>query len=251
MSSNSFSSVAINNTNLLNLKENFMNFKEEEASPINPLEYSISIEGARMNMINWLSFLCAKLNFTDQTLFRSISLFDQYISKLPLSEALQLNQDILNLITIACLSISTKLEEINCNYISFLNEKVLNSPNSKIFTNKDLTKMELTILKALQYKSIYSTPLDFIDIYIELFKNVVGTNNTMMNMQLIKDIKLLAINLIKNNLNNIMFLTNSASHFAYVCFIQALNQYSAMNSLHFKQLEKSIFTFKYQFANIF
>ena len=52
-----------------------------------------------------------------------------------------MTQEKLNLITIACLSLSTKLEEINCNYITFLNEKVLNSPNSNIFTNKDLTKM--------------------------------------------------------------------------------------------------------------
>ena len=250
MSSNCFSFNDINN-NLSNLKENFINFKEEEASPINPLEYVISIDEARSNMVNWLSFLCSKLNFTDQTLFRSISLFDQYISKLSIEEATTLNQETLNLITIACLSLSTKLEEINCNYISFLNEKVLNSPNSKTFTNKDLTKMELTILKALKYKTIYSTPFDFIDIYIEIFKNVVDANNSMMNNQLISDIKILSINLMKNNLNNVMYLTNSSSHFAYLCFIQALNQLSMMNSLHFKQLEKSILTFTYQFANIF
>ena len=229
----------------------FINFKEEEASPINPLEYVISIDEARSNMVNWLSFLCSKLNFTDQTLFRSVSLFDQYIAKMSLAEASNLNQENLNLITIACLSLSTKLEEINCNYISFLNEKVLNSPNSKTFTNKDLTKMELTILKALKYKTIYSTPFDFIDTYIEIFKNVVDANNSMMNNQLISDIKILSINLMKNNLNNVMYLTNSSSHFAYLCFIQALNQLSMMNSLHFKQLEKSILTFTYQFANIF
>ena len=250
MSSKYFSFTNINN-NLLNLKENFINFKEEEASPINPLEYVISIDEARSNMVNWLSFLCSKLNFTDQTLFRSVSLFDQYIAKMSLAEASNLNQENLNLITIACLSLSTKLEEINCNYISFLNEKVLNSPNSKTFTNKDLTKMELTILKALKYKTIYSTPFDFIDIYIEIFKNVVDANNFMMNNQLISDIKILSINLMKNNLNNVMYLTNSSSHFAYLCFIQALNQLSMMNSLHFKQLEKSILTFTYQFANIF
>ena len=250
MSSKYFSFTNINN-NLLNLKENFINFKEEEASPINPLEYVISIDEARSNMVNWLSFLCSKLNFTDQTLFRSVSLLEQYIAKMSLAEASNLNQENLNLITIACLSLSTKLEEINCNYISFLNEKVLNSPNSKTFTNKDLTKMELTILKALKYKTIYSTPFDFIEIYIEIFKNVVDANNSMMNNQLISDIKILSINLMKNNLNNVMYLTNSSSHFAYLCFIQALNQLSMMNSLHFKQLEKSILTFTYQFANIF
>lgn len=250
MSSKTFSFNNINNI-LSNLKENFINFKEEEASPINPVEYAISIDDARTNMINWLAFLCSKLNFTEQTLFRSISLFDQYISKIDLDKAIDLDQNNLNLITIACLSLSTKLEEINCNYITFLNEKVLNSPNSKIFTNKDLTKMELTILKTLKYKTIYSTPLDFIDIYIEIFKYVLGENNSMINMELITDIKTMSINLMKNNINNIMYLTNTSSHFAYLCFIQALNQVIMMNSLQSKQLEKSLFIFNYQFANIF
>ena len=108
-------------------------------------------------------------------------------------------------------------------------------------------------MKTLKYKTIYSTPFDFIDIYIELFKNLFGANNSMINMniQLISQIKTLAINLMKNNINNIMYITNTSSHFAYLCFIQALNQLNAINRFQFKQLEKSIFTFKYQIANIF
>jgi hypothetical protein len=249
MSSNSFSLIDINN-NLSNLKENFINSKEQEASPINPLEYVISIEGARTNMVNWLSFLCSKLNFSDQTLFRSISLFDQYISRLSIEQAASLNQETLNLITIACLSLSTKLEEINCNYISFLNEKVLNSSNSKIFTNKDLTQMELRILKALKFKTLYSTPLDFMDIYIEIYRNVFSPNDSILSSQLISNIKNLSISLMKSNINNVMYLTNTSSHFAYLSFIQALNQISMMNSPYLKQLQKSILTFNYQFSNI-
>ena len=248
MSSNSFSLNNINN-NLSNLKENFINSKEQEASPINPEEYVIS-DIARTNMVNWLSFLCNKLNFTDQTLFRSISLFDQYISKLSIEYAANLDQPTLNLITIACLSLSTKLEEINCNYISFLNEKVLNTPNSKTFTNKDLTKMELSILKTLKFKTLYSTPMDFMDIYIEIYRNIISSNNSEINSQLISNIRILSINLMKANINNVMYLTNSSSQFAYLCFVQALNQVSMMNSPYFKQLEKSIFTFNYQFSSI-
>ena len=249
MSSNSFSFNDINNY-LSNLKENFINSKEQEASPINPSEYVISIDIARSNMVNWLSFLCNKLNFAEQTLFRSISLFDQYISKLSIEQAANTDQLTLNLITIACLSLSTKLEEINCNYISFLNEKVINTPESKTFTNKDLTKMELTILKTLKFKTLYSTPLDFMDIYIEIYRNIISTNNSEINSQFISNIRMLTINLMKSNINNIMYLTNSSSHFAYLCFIQALNQVSMMNMPYFKQLEKSIFTFNYQFSNI-
>ena len=246
MSSNSFS---FNRSafDLSDLKETFTNFKEDEASPKNPSEYLISIEGARANMVNWLSFLCSKLNFSDQTLFRSVSIFDEYISKLTIDNASQINQQYLNLITIACLSLATKLEEVNCNYISFLNEKVLNTPNAKIFTNNDLTNMEFQILKLLQYNTMFSTPLDFLEIYLDIFTNAFGTNDS----QIISQIKILAINIMKNNINNVMYLSNSSSHFAYLCFINALNQVSMMNSFNFKQLQRSIFTFNVQFSNIF
>ena len=246
MSSNSFS---FNRSafDLSDLKETFTNFKEDEASPKNPSEYLISIEGARANMVNWLSFLCSKLNFSDQTLFRSVSIFDEYISKLTIDNASQINQQYLNLITIASLSLATKLEEVNCNYISFLNEKVLNTPDAKIFTNNDLTNMEFQILKLLQYNTMFSTPLDFLEIYLDIFTNAFGTNDS----QIISQIKILAINIMKNNINNVMYLSNSSSHFAYLCFINALNQVSMMNSFNFKQLQRSIFTFNVQFSNIF
>ena len=249
MSSNSFS-FNINNINLSDLKETFTNLKEDEASPKNPSIYFISIDGARSNLVDWLSFLCSKLNFSDQTLFRSVSIFDEYISKLTINDSSKINQQYLNLIAIACLSLATKLEEINCNYISFLNEKVLNSPNSKIFTSNDLINMEFQILKALQYNTMFSTPLDFIEIYLDIFRNVLGSNNSMINNQIISDIKILAINLVKNNIKNVMYLSNSSSHLAYLCFVQALNQVSMVNSFHSKQLQKSIFTFNVQFSNI-
>ena len=246
MSSNSFS-ININSIDLSDLKETFSNFKEDEALPKNPSEYLLSIDGARASMVDWLSFLCSKLNFSDQTLFRSVSIFDEYISKLTIDDASQINQQYLNLITIACLSLATKLEEINCNYISFLNEKVLNTPNAKIFTNNDLTNMEFQILKLLQYNTMFSTPLDFLEIYLDIFTNVFGTNDS----QIISQIKILAINIMKNNINNVMYLSNSSSHFAYLYFINALNQVSMMNSFNFKQLQRSIFTFNVQFSNIF
>ena len=249
MSSNSFS-FNINNINLSDLKETFTNLKEDEASPKNPSVYFISIDGARSNIVDWLSFLCSKLNFSDQTLFRSVSIFDEYISKLTINDSSKINQQYLNLIAISCLSLATKLEEINCNYISFLNEKVLNSPNSKIFTSNDLINMEFQILKALQYNTMFSTPLDFIEIYLDIFRNVLGSNNSMINNQIISDIKILAINLVKSNIKNVMYLSNSSSHLAYLCFVQALNQVSMMNSFHSKQLQKSIFTFNVQFSNI-
>ena len=235
--------------NLSSIKENYLNIKEKESKPIDLNNFQVSFEN-RTNMVNWLTFLCNTLNFSNQTLFRVVYIFDQYFSKISKKEMEEINQDKLNLITIACLSLSTKLEENNCNYIQFLNEKVLNTSNKKIFTNKDLTKMELSILKSLKFKTLYSTPLDFMDIYIEIYRNIINANNSEMNSQLIDNIRMLSINLMKVNINNAMYLTNSSSQFAYLCFVQTLNQVSMINSPYFKQLEKSIFTFNYQFSNI-
>ena len=249
MSSNLLS-FNIDDFDLSSIKERYSNFKEEEPSLINKNNYVLSFE-TRKNMLNWLSFLCKTLNFTNETLFRVVSVFDQYISKITKKEIEEMSQDNLNLITIACLSLSTKLEENNCNYISFLNEQVLNSPNKKIFTNKDLTSMEFQILKVLKYKLIYSTPLDFIDIYMDIFSNFLEKNNFVLVPEILSNIRTISINIMKNNIGSKTYLINTSSHFAYICFIQALNQISIIYSLNFKQLEKIILTFNYQFENIF
>ena len=251
MMTNEFSFNINTNGSLLSIKENFDNFKEEELAPINLEDYKISIDDSRSVLISWLSFLCSKLNFTEQSLFRCVSIFDQYISRISKEEAANLDKDYLSLVAIACLSLATKLEEINCNYVKFLNEKVLNSPNSKVYTIKDLTTMELKILKTLKYKTIYSTPLDFIEIYIEIFKSVLGNNRTQVNPQIIAQIKNYSINLVKNNINNEIYLTYSTSQLAYACFIQVLTQTNLINLINMKQFEKSFYSFNYQLSNVF
>ena len=251
MMTNEFSFNINTNGSLSSIKENFDNFKEEELAPINLEDYKISIDDSRSVLISWLSFLCSKLNFTEQSLFRCVSIFDQYISRISKEEASNLDKDYLSLVAIACLSLATKLEEINCNYVKFLNEKVLNSPNSKVYTIKDLTTMELKILKTLKYKTIYSTPLDFIEIYIEIFKSVLGNNRTQVNPQIIAQIKNYSINLVKNNINNEIYLTYSTSQLAYACFIQVLTQTNLINLINMKQFEKSFYSFNYQLSNVF
>ena len=249
MSSN-IKSLNNENINLSSIRENYLNLKEKEPSQIDLNKFFVSLE-TRTNMLNWLIFLCNTLNFSNPTLFRVVYIFDQYLSKMPKSEIESMNQDKLNLIAIACLSLSTKLEENNCNYIKFLNEKVLNKPNKKLFTNKDLTKMEFDILKVLKYKIFYSTPLDFIDIYLEIFSDFLERNNFFMIPEILSNIRNITFNIMKNNINNESYIINTSSHFSYLCFIQALSQVCIMNSLSYKQLEKIILIFNCQLENIF
>ena len=198
----------------------FYNLKEDEPEfEFNSLMFRNDL---RTNMVQWLVFLCDKLNFDTQTLFRSVIIFDKYISLSNIfysKNEEEVTQEKLNLITIACLSLATKMEEINCNYVSFFVEKVLNLPNYQIFSVKDLTKMEMTILKELKYKTLYSTAFDFLQVYLELFKNVF-----LANEQMCQNIKILSENLLKQNIINDFFVTMTQSDFAMLCFTQVLVQ---------------------------
>ena len=235
---------AISNNTLNLLKQNFANFKQEEPIPTNQMGNTASFFELRSSMSNWLKFLCEKLNFNPKTFFRSITIFDLYLNRF-IQNNEKLSQNELNLITVACLSLSTKMEEINCNYITFLNEKVLNKPNEQIYTNKDLTKMEFQILKELNYKILYATPIDFLEIYIEIFKNIIGNNNE----KFLENIKQLAISLMINNVNNEMFINNAYSNFAYICFVQVITHLNILVPLVALEIEKIIFAFNYQHIN--
>lgn len=218
------------NKNISEYKTIFTNLKEDEPELFinNSIEKEI-----RSNMINWLLFLSNKLNFNTQTLFRCVIIFDKFIHLSNILSNQEISQEKLNLVTIACLSLATKLEEINCNYVSFFTEKVLNLPNYQIYTVEDLTKMEFEILKVLKYKTLYSTAIDFLEVYLELFKSTFLANNE----QMCQKIKLLTENLLKQNLANELFLTMAQSDFALLFLTQILvqmgmNQYFIMQEFN-------------------
>ena len=195
----------------------FNNLKENEPELIN---IDINVNEIRTNMTKWLVFLCDSLNFNLQTLLRTVIILDKFISVSDLFNTKETTQEKLNLITIACLSLATKMEEINCNYVSFFTEKVLNMPNCQIFNVKDLTKMEMNILKELKFNTLYSTAVDFMGVYLELFKNAF-----LANPQFLQNIKIITENLIKENITNKNFVTMQQSDFAFSCFCQALVQF--------------------------
>ena len=205
----------------------FLTMKEDEPNKINLQSNELFENETRNNMVKWLLFLCNTLNFNTQTLFRSVLIFDKFISRSEICklENGQLTQEKLNLITIASLSLSTKFEEVNCNYISFFTEKVLNLPNCKIFTIKDLTKMELNILKELKFKTLYNTSFDFMAFYFEAFKYYFNPNK-----QFLDNLKNITENLMKQNIKSDIFLNMTQSEYAFLCLNHAFIQIG-MNSL--------------------
>lgn len=207
----------------------FLSMKEDEPSKINIKSNELFQNETRNNMVKWLQFLCDTLNFNLQTLFRSVLIFDKFIStsKLCLLDNDELTQEKLNLIAIACLSLGTKLEEINCNYVSFFTEKVLNLPNCEIFTVKDLTKMEMTVLKELNFKTLYTTSYDFMLFYLDIFKYFFNPS-----FIIIENIKKCAESIMKQNIMNNFFLNMSQSDYAYACLNQVFIQIGMNNTMN-------------------
>jgi hypothetical protein len=210
------------------IRDNYNNYKQNEAPIIEPINYPISLSEVRPQLINWLIFLCDNLNFSIQTLYRSVIIFDQYISK---KKNVIFTQEKLKLITIASLSLGTKLEEINCNYTSFFTEKVLNSPQCEIYKKSDLTKMEFDILKTLNFKTLYSSAVDFSLVYLEIFKLYCNRNYFLCeNFRQVNEAHL------KNYLLNDMFITMSQSEIAYLVFVNSFN-YMGINTIILKNIE--------------
>ena len=207
----------------------FLSMKEDEPSKINIKSNELFQNETRNNMVRWLQFLCDTLNFNLQTLFRSVLIFDKFIStsKLCLLDNDELTQEKLNLIAIACLSLGTKLEEINCNYVSFFTEKVLNLPNCEIFTVKDLTRMEMTVLKELNFKTLYTTSYDFMLFYLDIFKYFFNPS-----FIIIENIKKCAENIMKQNIMNNLFLNMSQSDYAFACLNQVFMQIGMNNIMN-------------------
>ena len=201
------------------LKCTFITMKGDESEKIDIKSSELFENETRNNMVKWLSFLCETLNFNTQTLYRSVIIFDKFISVSDLLENEDLTQEKMNLITIGCLSLATKLEEINCNYVKFFTDKVINLPDCQIFSVKDLTNMEMTILKKLKFKTLYTTSYDFLIYYLNLAEYLYNFPKFF-----IENIKNYALFLMKQNINTNLFLSMRQSDYAFFCLQQAFIQ---------------------------
>jgi hypothetical protein len=225
-------SYSIKNNLIYEFQKDYFNYKQNEPNIIEPIKYPISLSEVRPQIINWLIFLCDNLNFSIQTLFRSIIILEQYLSKL---NNCNLTQEKLNLIAISSLSLGTKLEEINCNYTSFFTENILNSPQYKIYKKEDLTKMEFEILKKLNFKTLYSTAIDFSNVYLKIF-NVYFHNNEF----LIQNFRKMNEMLLKNYLLNDMIITIPQSQISYFIFVECFKILN-INILVLRNIENILF----------
>lgn len=101
----------------------------------------------RIRMVEWLIKICKKFNLKNETLFKAISLFDYYLSKTTKRKIMRLEE--IHFIAVICLNLASKFEEINCNYLIFFKENLL---EKGVYEINDLIKMETEILKTLGFR---------------------------------------------------------------------------------------------------
>lgn len=156
---------------LSEMVETYASFSKNQA-PI--IGYPVELLPARKQIVEWVIFVCQNLSFKSETLYRAISIYDSFTSKTqPNINSLQE----LKLSAVACLSIATKLEELNCNFISFFTQNVLNEEGSEYFSQSDLTEKEIEVLKVLSFKTNKSNVFHFSSIFLQICYNSIRDVN--------------------------------------------------------------------------
>ena len=124
-------------------------------------EYPKTFIPLRTQLLNWIINICQRLHFKRETLYRTISLFDQLIS----ATGSKATQDISHykLVIIACLSISTKINEDK-----FFTKNILNVKTNKLYKSSDIYMEEMEILSSINYCINSSTICQFNSIFTKI-----------------------------------------------------------------------------------
>ena len=130
--------------------------------------YPIHFSETRSALLQWLSQIAIRLLLSLETLHRAITLFDLYISSNPNLNITTLD---LKLSLISCLSLASKLHEINANYNVFLSNALLLNDH---LTAVDLHEKEIEVLKSVDYCVTSSNIYTFNTSLSKLCANVIS-----------------------------------------------------------------------------
>jgi len=158
---------------------------------------SIEFLDLRAKIVNQIIQICNNFKLKSETLFKSVQIFDIYCWKISKFQTFKVNnaatcttndnsncENIFNsddqsslsdllkelkTIIVLCLNIACKFEEINCSYISYFKEHLLDEDENKEFYQlPDLIKKETEILKIINFKLASPSFYVFNNVYIEL-----------------------------------------------------------------------------------
>lgn len=175
------------------LSESFRHLKVLEKSQICINNYSVNHNKEFINnrnqIVEWLLFVSKNLNLRNETAFKAVHLLDIYISK---TKKVISTIEELQYISVICLNLACKVEEVNCNYLNFLRENLLDEECSK----GDFIKKETEVLKTLNFKLSMPNFYNFNNLFLEIVINSIKEAN--LSPKLIKTIIMINDMVIKN-----------------------------------------------------
>ncbi|XP_065871355.1 cyclin-D1-1-like [Euphorbia lathyris] len=113
---------------------------------------------ARQDSINWILKVRAYYHFRPVTVLLSINYFDRFLS----SHSLPANGWPFQLLSVACLSLAAKMEEV---HVPLLLDLQILEPGF-VFEPKTVQRMELHVMANLNWRLRSVTPFDYLDYFI-------------------------------------------------------------------------------------
>jgi hypothetical protein len=122
------------------------------------IQYELN-EKMRGILIDWLAEVHNRFQLQEETLFLTVRLIDIYLSKVIISRSK------LQLLGVACLQIASKFEEI---LVPCIQDLVFVTDNA--YSQEDVFKMEVVVLKQLEFNLVHPSSLRFYELIAQGFK---------------------------------------------------------------------------------
>ncbi|KAK3231233.1 hypothetical protein Dsin_003114 [Dipteronia sinensis] len=195
---------------ILTDKEISFGFKSDKS-----LVLSQEIECARLESIAWILNTRAAFGFRFQTAYLSVTYLDRFLSRKPIdSEKLWA----IKLVSVACLSLAAKMEEIN---VPALTEFQIDEYD---FGSNVKQRMELLVLNTLNWRLRSVTPFVFLHYFSTKFFNDSPPNNVLSR----------TVALILNAMREINLMDHRPSIIAAAATLVVLDQRLTREALEFK-----------------
>ncbi|KAJ1277373.1 hypothetical protein BS78_05G290100 [Paspalum vaginatum] len=136
--------------------------------PIIPLVGGGGVSGARSRGVHYIIYAFGRLGLAAATVFNAVNYLDRFLS---INCHLRWEAWMVELVSVACLSIACKLDEVN---IPSLHDLQIEEVLRHSFLPATVRDMELTLLKALQWRLACVTPYSFLQLHLPLARTTAA-----------------------------------------------------------------------------
>ncbi|WOK97654.1 cyclin-D4-1-like [Canna indica] len=161
----------------------------------------------RSDAIDWMRKVHSHYNFGPLTVYLSVNYLDRFLSSYEISHG---KAWMIQLLSVACLSLAAKVEET----IAYLPMDLQVGEAKYVFEAKSIQRMELLVLRTLNWRLQVATPFSFIDYFLYKFSLGNSPDNLLMSS---------SVDLILSTIRGIDFLGFKPSEIAAAVALSALN----------------------------